>query len=100
MDRVCPRVMSASKPALFRSSLWQILLLYRSDDDVVGIDHFGEVESADFGAELVSVKFGETVVGVDPVDQFGDRNADGVIHGPVDPGSHDFVFIFESRPVN
>ena len=46
----------------------QIFLVDRSDDDVIGIDHFGEVEFADLGEEFVGVELGETVVAVNPVD--------------------------------
>ena len=70
------------------------------DDYVVGVDHFGEVETADFGEEFVSVEFGEGVVAVNPGDEFGDGDADGVVDGAIDAGGHEFVIVFETRPVS
>ncbi len=69
------------------------------DDDVVGVDHFGEVEAADFGEEFVGVEFGEGVVAMNPGDQFGDGDAHGVVDGAIDAGGHEFVIVFEAGPV-
>jgi hypothetical protein len=67
--------------------------------DVVGVDHFGEVEAADFGEEFVCVEFGEGVVAVNPGDEFGDGDADGIVNRAIDAGGHEFVLVFEARPV-
>src|SRR5260370_17221086 len=46
------------------------------DDYVVGVDHFGEVETADFGEEFVGVEFREGVVALNPANDSGDADAD------------------------
>jgi len=45
----------------------QIFLVDGGDDDVVGIDHFGEMEFANFGKQFVGVELGQAVTGVNPV---------------------------------
>ena len=57
------------------------------------------MEAADFGEEFVGVEFGEGIVAVNPGDEFGDGNADGVIDGAIDAGGHEFVIVFEAGPV-
>ena len=57
------------------------------------------MEAADFGEELVGVEFGEGVVAVNPGDEFGDGDADGIVDGAIDAGGHKFVIVFEARPV-
>jgi hypothetical protein len=66
---------------------------------VVRVDHFGEVKAADFGEEFVGIEFGEGVVAVNPGDEFGDGDADGVVNGAIDAGGHEFVIVFEARPI-
>ena len=45
----------------------QIFFVDRGDDHVIGIDHFGQMEFADFGKQFVGVEFGQAVIGVNPV---------------------------------
>ena len=45
----------------------QIFLVDRGDDHVIGINHFGEMEFADFGKQFVGVELGQAVIGVNPV---------------------------------
>ncbi len=45
----------------------QIFFVDRGDDHVIGVDHFGEMEFADFGKQFVGVEFGQSVIGVNPV---------------------------------
>ena len=45
----------------------QIFFIDRGDDHVIGVDHFGEMEFADFGKQLVGVELGQAVIGVNPV---------------------------------
>ena len=45
----------------------QIFLVNGGNDHVVGIDHFGEMEFADFGKQFVGVELGQAVIGVNPV---------------------------------
>ena len=78
----------------------KIFLLHRGDDHVVGIDHFGEADVADFGQEFVGVHLGEAVVAMDPANQFGVGNAEGVVDGAISANRHDGVFVFESRPID
>lgn len=40
--------------------------------------------------------FGEELVGV----EFGDGDADGVVHGATDAGGHEFAVVFEARPAS
>ena len=46
----------------------EIFLFDGSYHHVVGVDHFCQVDFADFGKKFVGVKFGEAVVGVNPGD--------------------------------
>src|SRR5580700_339338 len=87
----------AGRMALF--FWWEVFFVDGGDNDVVGVDHFGEVQLANFRKELVRVEFGEAVVAVDPLDEFGDGNADGVVDRTVDAGGHEFAIVFEARPV-
>ncbi len=83
---------------LLRGFRWEVFFVDAGYYYVVGVDHFGQVEAAYFGEEFVGVQFGEGVVAVDPVDQFGDGDADGVVDGAVDSGGHEFVIVFETGP--
>src|SRR5262245_18584624 len=37
---------------------------------------------------------------MNPVNQFGDRDANGVVHRTITTGSHQFVFVLEAWPVD
>jgi len=58
------------------------------------------VETADFGEEFIGVEFREGVVAVNPGDEFDNGDADGVVDGAIDAGGHEFVIVFEARPVS
>jgi hypothetical protein len=45
----------------------QIFFIDRGNDYVIGVDHFGEMEFADFGKQLVGVELGQAVIGMNPV---------------------------------
>src|SRR5438876_971112 len=79
--------------------LWgQVLLLHRGNHDVVRIDHLCEMDFADFGKQLVSIEFGEAIVGVYPGYQLGEGDPHGVVDGTIDARGHDFLFVFETWP--
>src|SRR5271167_3782748 len=69
------------------------------DDDVVGVDHFSEVQAADFGEQLVGVEIREAVIAMNPGDKFGDGDAYGIVNGAIDARGHEFMIIFKTGPV-
>jgi hypothetical protein len=47
---------------------------------------------------VIGVEFGQSIVRVDPGDQFGVGDAESVVERTVDARGHEFVFAFEARP--
>src|SRR5712671_1342637 len=79
--------------------LWgQIPFFYGSDHDVVRIDHFGEMDFANYGKQLIGIEFGEAIVGMNPAYQLGEGDSHRVIDGTIDARRHDFFFVFEAWP--
>src|SRR5467141_4074755 len=62
----------------------QKLFLYGGNHDVVRIDHFGEMDFADFRKQLIGIEFREAIVGVNPTYQFGGRDPHRIIDGTID----------------
>ena len=52
----------------------------------------------DLGKQLIGIQLGETVIGMNPVDELGHGDADGIVNRTVDARSHDFFFVLETRP--
>src|SRR5207237_1715606 len=40
----------------------------------------------------------KSVIRVDPMDELGDGDAQGVIYGAIDSRGHDFLIVFKARP--
>src|ERR1700676_2240744 len=58
------------------------------------------MDFADLRKEFVGVQFGEAVVGVNPGNEFGESDAEGVVYWAVDSGGHDFLLVLEARPAS
>src|SRR5258708_23656383 len=69
--------------------LRKLPLLDSRDDDVARIDHLGEMDSRDFGQQLVGIQLRQAVVGVDPTDQLGERDPKRIVERPVRTHGHD-----------
>src|SRR5579863_8919084 len=76
----------------------QVLLLDGGHDHIIRIDHFVEVNLSDLGEEFIGVELGEAVVFVNPVHEFGEGNAEGVVEGAVGADRHDGVVVLKLRP--
>src|SRR5690242_8900052 len=70
------------------------------DDDVIRVDHFVQVDLRDFGQQFVGVESGEAVVRVNPGDQFGEGDAEGVVEGAIGADGHDGIVVLEAGPVD
>src|SRR5208282_1633119 len=80
---------------LFRG---QILLLDRGDHYVVWIHHFVEMNLRHFRQQLIRIEFRQTVILVDPMHQFGEGDAHGIIQRTISTNRHNGVVVLKLRP--
>src|SRR5947208_11267043 len=58
------------------------------------------MNSCDLRQKLVSIKFGEAIVLVNPGDQFGKGDAQAVVQRAIGADGHDGIIVLKAWPVN
>src|ERR1700730_12598778 len=75
----------------------QVLFLDGGYYHIIGINHLGKMDPAYFRKQLVGVQLRESVVRVDPINEFGKCNTDRVIHWAIDTRGPDLFVVFQQR---